>query len=126
MFFLCPKHLHFYTGYDSKDMPETEKKNQKKEVSFCHRCRSTAPTSCWNQETHKASLAQHSPLRRNGKERHPRPREAVCTSNTQRGFTSDLNATHKGVITSPGLQFYICSVYSGNCSCNLPPREKSR
>lgn len=64
--------------------------SQKKEASFCHRCRSTAPTSCWIQETHEASLAQHSTLEGSGEEWHPRPREAACAStprNTQRNFT---------------------------------------
>lgn len=60
------------------------------------------------QETNKKPLAQHSPLGRKWGRMALMPREAAHTSTpstTQRNSTSDLNATHKGAITSPGLQF---------------------
>lgn len=125
---LCPKCLHFYPGYDSEDMTET-KKNKKRR----HPSATGAEVLSQNPVGFRRPIKHHwlntHPLEGNGKEQHPRPREDACTStpsNTQRSCVSDLNATHEGAITPPGLQFYLHSVYPGNCPCNLPPREKEQ
>lgn len=105
-------------------MPEA--KGQKREHLSAHGCRSTAPTSCWNQETNKEYVAHHSPFRRKRRNMALKAKRNCMYQHSQRNSTNDLKATHKGAITPPGLQFKIFSVNSGSCYYNLPPRGKEQ
>lgn len=125
---LHPKHLHFCPDYDLEDMPEAKKKQKRK-----HPSATGAEVLPQHLVGFRRSIKNHwlnsHPLEGSEEEWHSRPREAAYTSTpsiTHRNSTNDLNATHNGAITPPGSQFYIGSVYSGNCSYNLPPRGKEQ
>lgn len=103
---LHPEGLHFYPGYDSEDMPKAKKQKKKypsatgTEVLPQHPAGFRRPIKSHWLNTHSSEGS--------GEEWHSRPIEAAHTSNpsnAQKNSTSDLNATHKGAITPPGLQF---------------------
>lgn len=124
---LHSKGLCFYSGYDSEGMPKA--KGQKREHLSAHGCKVLPqPPVGFRRPIKNQCLTTHL-LEGSGEAWCSRPRETAYTSipsNAQKNSTNDLNATHKGAITPPGLQFKIFSVYSGSCSYNLPPRAEEQ